>query len=143
MTSEHETSGAMQPQLAAAADVAMQVCTVPLLSSAAKWLSSACSAGQQKALHGTQGTCIDLANFNARSSAALSDSGSLRPVECCPAGKAIAPIYEELSQKYPQVKFLKIDIDNQDMQQVVNDHCITGVVSLTPLHTLHAVILHA
>lgn len=46
------------------------------------------------------------------------------------AGKAIAPIYEELSQKYPQVKFLKIDIDNQDMQAVVNDHGITGVVSL-------------
>jgi thiol-disulfide isomerase/thioredoxin len=45
------------------------------------------------------------------------------------AGKAIAPIYEELSQKYPQVKFLKIDIDNQDMQAVVNDHGITGVVS--------------
>jgi thiol-disulfide isomerase/thioredoxin len=45
------------------------------------------------------------------------------------AGKAVAPIYEELSQKYPQVKFLKIDIDNQDMQAVVNDHGITGVVS--------------
>jgi thiol-disulfide isomerase/thioredoxin len=45
------------------------------------------------------------------------------------AGKAIAPIYEELSQKYPQVKFLKIDIDNPDMTAVVNDHGITGVVS--------------
>lgn len=45
------------------------------------------------------------------------------------AGKAIAPIYEELSVKYPQVKFLKIDIDNHDMQAVVNDHGITGVVS--------------
>jgi hypothetical protein len=49
------------------------------------------------------------------------------PAGC--AGKAVAPIYEELSQKYPQVKFLKIDIDNQDMQAVVNDHGITGVVS--------------
>lgn len=45
-------------------------------------------------------------------------------------GKAIAPIYEELSQKYPQVKFLKIDIDNPDMMAVVNDHGITGVVSV-------------
>lgn len=53
----------------------------------------------------------------------------MHPASFCCAGKAIAPIYEELSQKYPQVKFLKIDIDNQDMQSVVNDHCITGVVS--------------
>lgn len=47
------------------------------------------------------------------------------------AGKAIAPIYEELSKKYPQVKFLKVDIDNQDLQEIVNDHGITGVVSRT------------
>lgn len=56
----------------------------------------------------------------------------MRDACCCwrvCAGKAVAPIYEELSQKYPQVKFLKIDIDNQDMQAVVNDHGITGVVS--------------
>ena len=56
----------------------------------------------------------------------------VRDACCCwrvCAGKAVAPIYEELSQKYPQVKFLKIDIDNQDMQAVVNDHGITGVVS--------------
>lgn len=45
------------------------------------------------------------------------------------AGKAIAPVYEQLSQQFPQVKFLKIDIDNHDMQAIVNDHGITGVVS--------------
>lgn len=46
-----------------------------------------------------------------------------------PAGKAIAPIYEQLSQQYPHVQFLKIDIDNAAMTEVVNDHGITGVVS--------------
>lgn len=49
----------------------------------------------------------------------------------CGPCKAIAPIYEELSQKYPQVKFLKIDIDNPDMTAVVNDHGITGVPTFT------------
>jgi thiol-disulfide isomerase/thioredoxin len=44
------------------------------------------------------------------------------------SGKAIAPIYEQLSQQFPSVAFLKIDIDNADMQPVVNDHGITGVV---------------
>lgn len=45
------------------------------------------------------------------------------------AGKAIAPIYEQLSQQYPHVKFLKVDIDNESLLQVVQDHGITGVVS--------------
>jgi thiol-disulfide isomerase/thioredoxin len=45
------------------------------------------------------------------------------------AGKAIAPIYEQLSKQYPAVKFLKVDIDNEGLMQVVQEHGITGVVS--------------
>jgi hypothetical protein len=45
-----------------------------------------------------------------------------------PAGKAIAPIYEQLAKQYPGVKFLKVDIDNDGLSQVVQEHGITGVV---------------
>jgi thiol-disulfide isomerase/thioredoxin len=49
-----------------------------------------------------------------------------------PAGKAIAPIYEQLAKQYPGVKFLKVDIDNDGLMQVVQEHGITGVVSQQP-----------
>jgi thiol-disulfide isomerase/thioredoxin len=45
------------------------------------------------------------------------------------AGKAIAPIYEQLARQYPGVRFLKVDIDSDALAQVVQEHGITGVVS--------------
>jgi thiol-disulfide isomerase/thioredoxin len=45
------------------------------------------------------------------------------------AGKAIAPIYEQLAKQYPGVRFLKVDIDSDELAQVVQEHGITGVVS--------------
>lgn len=49
----------------------------------------------------------------------------------CGPCKAIAPIYEQLSQQYKDVKFLKVDIDNDNVAQVVQEHGITGVPTFT------------
>ena len=48
---------------------------------------------------------------------------------CCNTGKAIAPVYEQLSKQHPDVSFYKLDIDNKDVEKVVVEHGITGVVS--------------
>lgn len=49
----------------------------------------------------------------------------------CGPCKAIAPIYEQLAQQYPGVKFLKVDIDNEGLMEVVQEHGITGVPTFT------------
>eukprot|EP00882_Tetradesmus_deserticola_P003852 GHRQ01004076.1.p1 GENE.GHRQ01004076.1~~GHRQ01004076.1.p1 ORF type:complete len:158 (+),score=63.72 GHRQ01004076.1:182-655(+) len=49
----------------------------------------------------------------------------------CGPCKAIAPLYEQLSKQYPDVKFLKVDIDNEGLMQVVQEHGITGVPTFT------------
>ncbi|KAF8057131.1 hypothetical protein HT031_006140 [Scenedesmus sp. PABB004] len=45
----------------------------------------------------------------------------------CGPCKAIAPVFEQLARQYPGVRFLKVDIDNDALATVVQDHGITGV----------------
>eukprot|EP00879_Flechtneria_rotunda_P007102 GHRR01007454.1.p1 GENE.GHRR01007454.1~~GHRR01007454.1.p1 ORF type:complete len:122 (+),score=46.71 GHRR01007454.1:202-567(+) len=63
----------------------------------------------------------------------LKEAGSVGIIDFtakwCGPCKAIAPVYEQLSKQYPQVKFLKVDIDNEAVGPVVQEHGITGVVS--------------
>lgn len=58
-------------------------------------------------------------------------SGSLMIVDFtakwCGPCRMIAPIYSQLSNKYPEVSFVKVDIDNQAVGNTVSDHSITGV----------------
>lgn len=65
----------------------------------------------------------------------IKESGSLGIIDFtakwCGPCKAIAPIYQQLSQQYPQVKFMKIDIDNEAVGPVVQEHGITGVPTFT------------
>lgn len=51
-------------------------------------------------------------------------------------GKAVAPLFEQLAGKYGSVRFLKIDIDNEALADVVAEHGITGVVRLLEHHML-------
>ncbi|KAG2445112.1 hypothetical protein HYH02_008979 [Chlamydomonas schloesseri] len=63
--------------------------------------------------------------------AEVSGSGSLMicdfTAKWCGPCRMIAPVFSSLSNKYPDVKFVKIDIDNGALGNTVNDHSITGV----------------
>lgn len=43
-------------------------------------------------------------------------------------GKRIAPVYDQLSVAHPAVKFLKVDIDNEDLEGTVRAAGISSVV---------------
>eukprot|EP00878_Enallax_costatus_P016209 GHUV01017002.1.p1 GENE.GHUV01017002.1~~GHUV01017002.1.p1 ORF type:complete len:130 (+),score=22.47 GHUV01017002.1:267-656(+) len=62
----------------------------------------------------------------------IKDAGSVGIIDFtakwCGPCKAIAPIFEQLSKQYPDVKFLKVDIDEEAVAPVVQEHGITGVV---------------
>jgi thioredoxin 1 len=45
----------------------------------------------------------------------------------CPPCKMIAPILEEEAGKHPEIKFYKIDIDNEAVYSVVQDHNVSSV----------------
>ncbi|KAG2430794.1 hypothetical protein HXX76_009770 [Chlamydomonas incerta] len=45
----------------------------------------------------------------------------------CGPCRMIAPVFSSLSNKYPDVSFVKIDIDNGALGNTVQDHNITGV----------------
>ncbi|GIL45370.1 hypothetical protein Vafri_2623 [Volvox africanus] len=61
----------------------------------------------------------------------VADSGSLLicdfTAKWCGPCRMIAPIFSQLSNKYDNVSFVKIDIDNPGVATTVNDHSITGV----------------
>ncbi|EFJ51762.1 thioredoxin [Volvox carteri f. nagariensis] len=62
---------------------------------------------------------------------AAADSGSLLicdfTAKWCGPCRMIAPIFSQLSNKFNDVSFVKIDIDNPGVSATVNDHSITGV----------------
>jgi len=59
----------------------------------------------------------------------------------CPPCKMIAPILEELADKYTDLDFVKLDIDNQAVTTIVADYSVASVptfVSLKGDKKLHA-----
>ncbi|KAL4425693.1 hypothetical protein ABPG75_009709 [Micractinium tetrahymenae] len=45
----------------------------------------------------------------------------------CGPCKMIAPVYDQLAQEFPSVKFYKVDIDNQSLSQAVTENSVAAV----------------
>jgi thioredoxin 1 len=45
----------------------------------------------------------------------------------CPPCRMIAPVLEDLARKHPQVDFVKLDIDNKAVENVVVSHGVAAV----------------
>ncbi|WIA33850.1 hypothetical protein OEZ86_006954 [Tetradesmus obliquus] len=88
-------------------------------------------ASEGSAVHEVQST----AEFNSVRKQIADDPNAVAIIDFtakwCGPCKAIAPIYEQLAQQYPGVKFLKVDIDNEGLMEVVQEHGITGVPTFT------------
>lgn len=61
----------------------------------------------------------------------VSDNNKLAVVDFtakwCGPCRMMAPLYDQLSLDFPEVKFLKVDIDSSDLQTTVNNHGISAV----------------
>ncbi|PNW83316.1 hypothetical protein CHLRE_05g248500v5 [Chlamydomonas reinhardtii] len=98
---------------------------------AATTVTQTCSAGFATA--GAPDRVVEVTSdqdFSAKL-ADVAGSGSLMicdfTAKWCGPCRMIAPVFSSLSNKYTDVTFVKIDIDNTALGNTVNDHSITGV----------------
>lgn len=93
------------------------------------------AAEPARALSSTAGTVVEVGSVDAWEAATKGAGLAVTDftAKWCGPCKAVAPVYEALAKEHPDVAFLKVDIDDEELASVVE----TARISAVPTFQFH------